>query len=112
VFNHEYELGGTLDLYSVKDRIIADIKTNNPMKAGKKGNFIKPLNKVKVNNLNKVRLQAKTYEVLVEEECARFVYHWDGEFYNVIELEDIDVQPILEIRKQELEKARLVKNMF
>ena len=112
VFNHEYELGGTLDLYSVKDRIIADIKTNDTMKVGKKGNFIKPLNKVKVNNLNKVRLQAKTYEVLVEKECTRFVYHWDGEVYNVIELEDIDVQPILEIRKQELEKAKLVEDMF
>lgn len=112
VFNHEYELGGTLDLYSKTHSIIADVKTNDTLKEEKKGNFITPLNKVKVNNLNKVRLQAKVYEVLVEKECTRFVYHWDGEVYNVIELEDIDVQPILEIRKKELEKAKLVEDMF
>jgi hypothetical protein len=112
VFNHKYELGGTLDLYSKTQSIIADVKTNDTLKEEKKGNFITPLNKVKVNNLNKVRLQAKVYEVLVEKECTRFVYHWDGEVYNVIELEDIDVQPILEIRKQKLEKAKLVEDMF
>ena len=100
LFNEEYQLGGTVDLMT--DTIIADVKTNDTLKVDKKGNFIKPLNKVKVNNLNKVRLQTKIYEVMTGKEMIKMVLHWNGEDFNVIELEDIDVSEILEIRKKSL----------
>lgn len=100
LFNEEYQLGGTVDLMT--DTIIADVKTNDTLKVDKKGNFIKPLNKVKVNNLNKVRLQTKIYETMTGKEMIKMVLHWDGEDFNVIELEDIDVSEILAIRKASL----------
>lgn len=112
VFNKEYELGGTLDLYSDTSKIIADLKTNDTNKKGKKGNFIKPLNKLKVNNLNKVRLQTKVYQELIGEDLKRFVYIWNGDNWEEQELEDIDVTEIMQIRKEEVEKEKLINEMF
>lgn len=113
VFNAEYELGGTLDLYSPKHRIIADIKTNDTNKKSKnKGRFIEPLNKYKVNNLNKVRLQTKVYETLMGEECKKYVYIWTGEDFIEQELEDIDLCGILKIRKEEIERKKKINEMF
>jgi len=100
IFNEEYELGGTVDLLS--ENIIADIKTNDTLKSEKKGNFIKPLNKVKVNNLNKVRLQTKIYQELLGKDMQRLVYMWNGEDFEVIELEDIDVSELLNERLLEI----------
>lgn len=100
LFNKEYELGGTVDLLS--ENIIADIKTNDTLKEEKKGNFIKPMNKVKVNNLNKVRLQTQIYETMLGKEMQKLVYMWNGEEFEVIELEPIDVQPILNERLIEI----------
>lgn len=100
LFNKEYELGGTVDLLS--ENIIADIKTNDTLKEGKKGNFIKPLNKVKVNNLNKVRLQTQIYETMIGKEMQKLVYMWNGEEFEVIELEPIDVSEILQARLIEI----------
>lgn len=103
LFNKEYELGGTVDLLSRKSRIIADIKSNNTLKEEKKGNFIKPLNKIKVNNLNKVRLQEQIYEKMVDDgEYTKLVYMWNGEEFEVIELEPIDVSEILQARLIEI----------
>lgn len=103
LFNDEYELGGTVDLLSEKSRIIADLKTNNTLKEGKKGNFIKPLNKVKVNNLNKVRLQEQLYEKMIDDgEYQKVVYMWNSYEWVVIELEPIDVSEILAERKLEI----------
>lgn len=102
LFNAKYELGGTIDLLSEKSKIIADIKTNDTLKKGSKGNFIKPMNKVKVSNLNKVRLQTRIYEEMIGEEHQRLVYMWNGEEYEVIELEDIDISPILSERLAEI----------
>lgn len=103
LFNAKYELGGTIDLLSEKSKIIADIKTNDTLKEVKKGNFIKPMNKVKVNNLNKVRLQTRTYQEMMENgEYKRLVYMWNGEDYEVIELEDIDIEPMLSERLIEI----------
>jgi len=100
LFNDEYELGGTVDLLS--ENIIADIKTNDTMKESSKGNFIKPLNKVKVNNLNKVRLQTQIYEMMLGKEMQKLVYMWNGEEFEVIELEPIEVSEILQERKLEI----------
>tara|TARA_R110000850_G_scaffold238816_1_gene363469 strand:- start:3 stop:638 length:636 start_codon:yes stop_codon:yes gene_type:complete len=100
LYNSKYELGGTVDLLS--DGIIADIKTNDTLKIEKKGNFIKPLNKVKVNNLNKVRLQTQVYEMMLGKEMQKLVYMWNGEEFEVIELESIDVSEILQERLIEI----------
>lgn len=102
LFHEGFELGGTVDLLSEKSKIIADIKTNDTLKEAKKGNFIKPLNKIKVNNLNKVRLQTRIYQEMIGEEYQRLVYMWNGEEYEVIELEDIDIEPILSERLAEI----------
>jgi hypothetical protein len=103
IYNSQYQLGGTLDLVSETSKIIADIKSNDTLKKAKKGNFIKPLNKVKVNNLNKVRFQTKLYqEMEYDDTWKRYVYMWNGEEYEVIELEDIDVSEILQERLIEI----------
>jgi hypothetical protein len=100
IYNEEYMLGGTVDLLS--DEYLDDIKTNDTLKVDKKGNFIKPLNKVKVNNLNKVRIQTEVYNTLLDKPRIKRVLMWDGVDFEVIVLEDIDVSEILELRKQSL----------
>jgi hypothetical protein len=100
IFNEEYMLGGTVDLLS--DEYLDDIKTNDTLKEVKKGNFIKPLNKLKVNNLNKVRLQTSVYDELLDKTRIKRVLMWNGEDFEVIELEPIDVQPILTERLKEI----------
>jgi len=110
VFNYEYELGGTMDL--INDIYIDDIKTNRTNKKATKGNFIKPLNKIKVNNLNKARLQLSIYDKLTGSSRKLRILNFDGYSWETIELEKVDVDDILEIRKQELEKERLVEEMF
>jgi hypothetical protein len=100
IYNEEYMLGGTVDLLS--NEYLDDIKTNDTLKVDKKGNFIKPLNKVKVNNLNKVRIQTEVYDTLLDKPRKKRVLMWDGVDFEVIVLEDIDVSEILELRKQSL----------
>ena len=102
IFNKEYELGGTVDLLSFESGIMADIKTNETNKKGSKGNFIKPLNKLKVNNLNKVRLQTCIYENLIGEDFKKFVYIWNGEDFEEQELEPVDVSELLTERLTEI----------
>ena len=100
IFNAEYELGGTVDLLSSK--YLDDIKTNDTLKVDKKGNFTIPLNKVKVNNLNKARLQTSVYNTLLDKPRICRVLMWNGIDFEVIELEPIDVTEILELRKLEI----------
>lgn len=102
IFNEEYELGGTIDLLCEDKKIIADIKTNNTLQKKKKGNFLKPLNKLSVNNLNKVRLQTEVYNQLMGGRYKKLVYMWDGKKFHVIELEDVDITEILAERRAEV----------
>jgi len=100
IFNEEYMLGGTVDLLS--DEYLDDIKTNDTLKEETKGNFIKPLNKLKVNNLNKARLQTSVYDELLKKTRIKRVLMWNGEDFEVIELETVDVSEILADRLKEI----------
>ena len=86
----------------INDEFLDDIKTNDTLKVEKKGNFIKPLNKIKVNNLNKATIQLNIYEVLEGKKRKKRILNFDGYKWTTIEIKDMDVSEILEIRKLEI----------
>jgi hypothetical protein len=108
-YSVEYMLGGTMDLLS--DEYLDDIKTNETMKKGG-GRMNAPLQDIQVNNKNKAALQLSVYEFLEGIKRKKRVLNWDGEEWETIELEDINVTEIMHIRKEQLEKAKLVEDMF
>ena len=125
IWTDEYEIGATLDMHKMVNGtlIVGDIKTNNIMDKTSRGKMAKPLDYLRIRNKDKVSLQTSLYkeylvcsdkypEITKDTPFKLQGFDWDGYVWTLVELETIDVQPILEIRKQELEKARLVKNMF
>jgi len=108
-YSVEYMLGGTMDLLS--DEYLDDIKTNETNKKGG-GRMKEPLQDIQVNNKNKAGLQLAVYEFLEGIKRKKRVLNWDGEEWETIELEDIDVSEIMQIRKEQVEKNKLIEDMF
>lgn len=111
IANKEYMLAGTRDLVLRKDNKfkIIDFKTDfdlhNKIKPVR-GYFKAPLQNYKASRLNAYRVKMSIYKHLEELTGAEFdgleLWHWEDGF-TVHKLKPVDVTPLFEIRKKQLE---------
>lgn len=121
----EYEIGCTVDILKFKDGtlIVGDFKTNNILDKTSRGKMNEPLDHLRIRNKDKVSLQTSLYKeyIVLSDKYPEITkdtpfklqgFDWDGYKWTLVELEPIDVHGILELRKQEVEKQKLVDEMF
>lgn len=97
-FNDPHLIAGTIDqIHRISPGKVklTDVKTNGELTDEARGKFLAPLDKLPFSKLNEYRLQLSVYKWLLEQKSISVesieLEHWNGEEYETIPLEPINV---------------------